>query len=146
MNLPPRPAPPMLHDKAPNFAARTTMGDRTLSGYRGKWLLLFSHPADFTPVCTSEFVAFSNAAARFAAIGCELLALSVDSLYSHLAWIRSIHEQFGVAVSFPIIEDPSMAIARPTAWSRPTHPTPHWCGRPSSSTPRVRSARSVGIP
>jgi len=121
-DLPARPAPPMLHDKAPDFVARTTMGARTLSGYRGKWVLLFSHPADFTPVCTSEFVAFSKAAASFAAIGCELLALSVDSLYSHLAWIRSIHEQFGIAVSFPIIEDPSMAIARAYGMVAPNAP------------------------
>jgi peroxiredoxin (alkyl hydroperoxide reductase subunit C) len=104
--------PPMLHDKAPGFTARTTMGDRSLSDYRGRWLLLFSHPADFTPVCTSEFVAFAKAADSFAALGCDLLALSVDSLFSHLAWIRSIREQFGVAIPFPIIEDPSMAIAR----------------------------------
>jgi peroxiredoxin 2/4 len=117
-----RPGPPMLHDKAPGFTARTTMGDRSLSDYRGKWLLLFSHPADFTPVCTSEFVAFAKAAESFAAMGCELLALSVDSLFSHLAWIRSIHEQFGVAVPFPIIEDPSMAIARAYGMVAPSAP------------------------
>lgn len=104
--------PPLLHDPAPDFHARTTMGDRSLSGYRGQWLLLFSHPADFTPVCTSEFVAFARAADRFSALNCALLALSVDSLFSHLAWIRSIRAQFGVVVPFPIIEDPSMAIAQ----------------------------------
>lgn len=104
--------PPLLHDPAPEFHARTTMGDRSLSGYRGQWLLLFSHPADFTPVCTSEFVAFARAADRFSALNCALLALSVDSLFSHLAWIRSIHAQFDVIVPFPIIEDPSMAIAQ----------------------------------
>jgi peroxiredoxin (alkyl hydroperoxide reductase subunit C) len=87
------------------------MGDVALSDYRGRWLVFFSHPADFTPVCTSEFIAFSRAAARFEELGCALLALSVDSLFSHFAWIRSIHQQFGVAVPFPIIEDPSMAIA-----------------------------------
>jgi peroxiredoxin (alkyl hydroperoxide reductase subunit C) len=104
--------PPLLHDPAPDFTARTTMGERSISGYRGKWLLLFSHPADFTPVCTSEFVTFAKAEARFDALGCELLALSVDSLFSHLAWIRSIRAQFGVEIRFPILEDPSMAIAR----------------------------------
>lgn len=104
--------PPLLHDPAPEFRARTTMGERALSDYRGKWLLLFSHPADFTPVCTSEFVALAQAAPRFRALECELLALSVDSLFSHLAWVRSIREQFGVEIPFPIIEDPSMAIAR----------------------------------
>ena len=107
-----RVGPPLLHDPAPDFQARTTMGDRSLSGYRGQWLLLFSHPADFTPVCTSEFVAFAKAADRFSARNCALLALSVDSLFSHLAWIRSIHAQFDVVVPFPIIEDPSMAIAQ----------------------------------
>lgn len=110
-SLPQRAGPPLLHDPAPEFRARTTMGDRALSDYRGKWLLLFSHPADFTPVCTSEFVAFARAADRFRTLGCELLALSVDSLFSHLAWIRNIHDQFGIAVTFPVIEDPSMAIA-----------------------------------
>ena len=125
-----RTALPVLHDKAPDFFARTTMGDRTLSGYHGRCVLLFSHPADFTPVCTREFVAFSRQAASFAAIGCELLALSVDSLYSHLAWIRSIHEQFGVVVSFPIIEDPSMAIARAYGMVAPN----------ASDSSRVRAA------
>ena len=104
--------PPLLHDAAPSFSARTTMGDRRLSDYAGRWLLLFSHPADFTPVCTSEFVALAAASPRFAAIGCDLLGLSVDSLFSHLAWVRSIQQQFGVTIDFPIIEDPSMAIAR----------------------------------
>jgi peroxiredoxin (alkyl hydroperoxide reductase subunit C) len=104
--------PPLLHDPAPEFRARTTMGERALSEYRGKWLLLFSHPADFTPVCTSEFVAFAKAADRFEALDCALLAISVDSLFSHFAWIRSIHEQFAIKIPFPIIEDPSMAIAR----------------------------------
>jgi peroxiredoxin (alkyl hydroperoxide reductase subunit C) len=110
--IPGRCGPPLLHDPAPDFRARTTMGDRSLEDYRGRWLLLFSHPADFTPVCTSEFIAFSRSADRFEALGCSLLALSVDSLFSHLAWIRSIHRQFGVKVAFPIIEDPSMAMAR----------------------------------
>lgn len=104
--------PPLLHDVAPDFRARTTRGERTLSSYRGKWLLFFAHPADFTPVCTSEFVAFARFADRFRALDCELLALSVDSLFSHLAFIRSIREQFGVEIPFPIIEDPSMVIAR----------------------------------
>ena len=102
----------MLQAEAPDFRARTTMGERTLSGYRGKWVLLFSHPADFTPVCTSEFVAFARASGQFAKLHCELLAISVDSLFSHLAWIRSIRERFGVEIRFPMIEDPSMVIAR----------------------------------
>ena len=101
-----------LGDTAPNFEARTTMGHVSLSDYHGRWLVLFSHPADFTPVCTTEFVALSKAADLFAALGCALLAVSVDSLYSHLAWVRAIRENFGVTVSFPIIEDPSMVIGR----------------------------------
>lgn len=101
-----------LGDAAPNFAARTTMGRISLSDYRGRWLVLFSHPADFTPVCTTEFVALSKAADRFAALDCALLAISVDSLYSHLAWVRAIRDSFGVTVGFPIIEDPSMVIGR----------------------------------
>lgn len=105
---------PMLQigDPAPNFRARTTMGDISLSDYRGHWVMIFSHPADFTPVCTSEFVALSRAADQFAALGCKLIAVSIDSLYSHLAWIRAIREHFGVAVSFPIVEDPSLVIGR----------------------------------
>lgn len=88
------------------------MGIRALSDYAGRWLVLFSHPADFTPVCTSEFLTFARNQERFARIGCDLLALSVDSLYAHLAWLRSIRDRFGVEVGFPIIEDVSMSIAR----------------------------------
>ncbi|OYW38224.1 MAG: peroxiredoxin [Brevundimonas sp. 12-68-7] len=99
-----------LNDVAPDFTARTTQGEKRLSDYRGRWLVLFSHPADFTPVCTSEFIALARQADGFAALGCDLLALSVDSLYSHLAWLKDIHQRFGVKVPFPIIEDPSMAI------------------------------------
>lgn len=101
-----------INDVAPDFAARTTHGDRRLSDYRGRWLILFSHPADFTPVCTSEFIAIARRADEFAAIGCDLIALSVDSLYSHLAWLKDIYRRFGVKVPFPIIEDPSMVIGR----------------------------------
>jgi len=108
-------APPRalrIGDKAPVFQARSTRGEVRLDQYRGRWTLFFSHPADFTPVCTSEFVALAKAAPRFAALGCELLGLSVDSLYAHLAWVRAIQEIFGVVVPFPVIEDPSMAIGR----------------------------------
>lgn len=97
---------------APAFTARTTLGDRRLEDYRGRWVVFFSHPADFTPVCTSEFVALAKAAERFSALNCDLLGLSVDSLFSHLAWVLSIEATFGVSVTFPIIEDPSMAVAR----------------------------------
>src|ERR1700736_3794027 len=102
--------PPLLHDHAPDFVTRTTMGERRLSSYRGKWLVFFSHPADFTPVCTSEFIAFAKAYPKFQAAGCDLLALSVDSLFSHLAWARNIHLQFGVEIPFPIAEDAGLHI------------------------------------
>lgn len=101
-----------LGDTAPDFIARSTLGQISLSDYRGRWLVLFAHPADFTPVCTSEFVSLARAAPRFSALGCALLALSVDSLYSHLAWVRAIREHFDVNINFPIIEDPSMVIGR----------------------------------
>ena len=104
--------PARLGDTLPNFTARTTQGVKSLTDFRGKWLILFSHPADFTPVCTSEFVAIMRAADRFAALDCQLMALSVDSLFSHFAWIKAIHEKFGVKVSFPIIEDPTLEVAR----------------------------------
>lgn len=107
-------APPTarIDEPAPEFTARTTMGERSLSDYRGRWLILFSHPADFTPVCTSEFIAFEREADKFRRAGAELLGLSVDSIYAHLAWLRSIEERFGVRVSFPIIEDLSLAVAQ----------------------------------
>lgn len=103
---------PRLNEPAPSFSARTTYGDRKLEDYRGKWLILFSHPADFTPVCTTEFIGFAQAAPRFAEMGCELLGLSIDSLFSHLAWVRNIKEKFGVDITFPIIEDIKMDVAR----------------------------------
>lgn len=101
-----------LGEEAPDFTARSTRGPVSLSDFRGRWLALFSHPADFTPVCTSEFVSIARAHDRFATLGCELMALSVDSLFSHLAWIRAIRDRFDVVVDFPIIEDPTLEIAR----------------------------------
>jgi len=104
--------PLRIGDFAPEFQARSTLGEVRLSDYRGKWLVFFSHPADFTPVCTSEFVAIARAADAFAALDCGLLGLSVDSLYSHLAWVRAIHQAFGVTIPFAIVEDPSMVIGQ----------------------------------
>ena len=102
--------PIRIGEMAPDFRARTTLGERSLSEYRGQWLILFSHPADFTPVCTTEFIALAKSADEFEAAGCALLGLSVDSIYSHIAWVTAIKHKFGVNVPFPIIEDPSMAI------------------------------------
>src|SRR4051812_34975503 len=93
---------PRLGEPAIPFRVRTTHGERSLDDYRGRWLLLLSHPADFTPVCSSEFIALARAHQRFQSLGCELLGLSVDGLFSHLAWVRSIEAEFGVAISFPI--------------------------------------------
>lgn len=106
------PRPLRIGDTAPDFHARTTRGEIRLSDLRGRWLILFSHPADFTPVCTSEFVGLAKAAARFEALDCGLLGLSVDSLYSHLAWVDAIRRKFSVTIPFAIVEDPSMAIGR----------------------------------
>ncbi|GBQ31321.1 peroxiredoxin [Gluconacetobacter azotocaptans] len=104
--------PLRIGDAAPDFCARTTQGEVRLSDYRGRWLVFFSHPADFTPVCTSEFVALAGAADRFAALDCALLGLSVDSLHAHLAWMEAIRARFGTAVPFPVVEDPTMAVGR----------------------------------
>lgn len=108
---PESPALPRLNEPAPDFEALTTDGTRRLSDYAGRWLVLFSHPADFTPVCTTEFIGFAEHHAQFAAINCDLLGLSIDSRFAHIAWIRSIEESFGVKVPFPIIEDLSMNVA-----------------------------------
>lgn len=106
-----RPVMPGLNQPAPDFAAETTYGPKSLADYMGKWLVLFSHPADFTPVCTTEFMAFAKRHVDFARLGCELLGLSIDSTYSHIAWVRSIEKNFGVQINFPIIEDLSMKVA-----------------------------------
>lgn len=103
---------PQIDGPAPDFEARSTCGPVRLSDYRGRWLVFFSHPADFTPVCTSEFIAFQKALPRFAARDCALLGLSVDSLHAHIAWIRDIEARFGVAITFPLVEDISMSVSR----------------------------------
>jgi len=103
---------PRLNERAPEFKAATTDGLKTLDDYKGRWLVLFSHPADFTPVCTTEFMAFANRAAEFKDMNTELLGLSIDSHYSHLAWIRNIKEKFDIDVPFPIIADLDMKVAK----------------------------------
>lgn len=97
---------PLLGDKFPEMVIKTTHGVRHMpEDYAGKWLVLFSHPGDFTPVCTTEFVAFSERANEFAALNTELLGLSVDQVFSHIKWTEWIKENFGVEVPFPIIGD-----------------------------------------
>jgi peroxiredoxin (alkyl hydroperoxide reductase subunit C) len=103
---------PRLNEPAPAFDAPTTDGRKTLEDYRGKWLILFSHPADFTPVCTTEFIAFAKRQEDFAALDAELLGLSIDSHYSHIAWMLNIKEKFGVEITFPIIADLNMKVAQ----------------------------------
>lgn len=105
------PSLPQLNKPAPDFEAKTTHGVKKLSDYKGRWLILFSHPADFTPVCTTEFMAFAKAHDEFLKRGCDLLGLSIDSNYAHIAWVRNIKEKFGVDIKFPIIEDLSMKVA-----------------------------------
>lgn len=101
-----------IGDEAPDFIARSTTGSVHLADYRGRWLILFSHPADFTPVCTTEFVALAREADAFAVRDCALMALSVDSLFAHFAWLRMIRDRFGLEVRFPIVEDPTLVIGR----------------------------------
>ena len=101
-----------IGDIAPEFEARSTVGPVRLSAFRKRWLILFSHPADFTPVCTTEFVELARQADQFGQRDCALMALSVDSLFSHFAWLRMIRDRFGVEVRFPIVEDPTLVIGR----------------------------------
>ena len=109
---------PRIGDKAPEFKAITTQGDINFpADYSGKWVIFFSHPADFTPVCTSEFMTFATREPEFEALNCKLVGLSVDGLYSHIAWLRTIKEKIefkgmkNVEVNFPLIEDIAMAVA-----------------------------------
>jgi peroxiredoxin (alkyl hydroperoxide reductase subunit C) len=102
---------PRLNEPAPAFEAVTTQGTIKLSDYEGSWLILFSHPADFTPVCTTEFAAFAEIATQLRDRNVELLGLSIDSVFSHLAWMRSIRTSLGVTVPFPVIADLDRAVA-----------------------------------
>ena len=109
---------PLIGDKAPAFTAVTTQGMINFpEDYKGKWVILFSHPADFTPVCTTEFMTFASLADDFNALNTELVGLSVDSLYAHIAWLRKIKEiewkNFkDIEVKFPLIEDIRMDVAK----------------------------------
>ncbi len=108
---------PLIGDKAPEFEAKTTQGDiKFPQDFEGKWVILFSHPADFTPVCTTEFMTFGSMIDEFEALNVKLVGLSVDSLYAHIAWLRKIQELEwkglkNINVSFPLIEDIKMEVA-----------------------------------
>jgi peroxiredoxin (alkyl hydroperoxide reductase subunit C) len=104
-------ARPRIGSPAPQFEADSTRGPVRLQDYRGSWLVLFSHPADFTPVCTTEFLALAELAPEFKKRGVELLGVSLDSVFSHIAWLRNIAENFGVTIPFPIIADPNQEVA-----------------------------------
>ncbi|MFP4287232.1 MAG: peroxiredoxin [Candidatus Izemoplasmataceae bacterium] len=114
-----RPVMPLIGDKAPSFTAVTTQGNIDFpKDYEGKWVILFSHPADFTPVCTTEFMTFAKMYDEFKALNTELIGLSVDSLYAHIAWLRTIKEKIeykgmkNMEITFPLIEDISMNVAK----------------------------------
>jgi peroxiredoxin (alkyl hydroperoxide reductase subunit C) len=96
---------PLLGKKAPDFEAPTTHGILRLSDFEGGWLVLFSHPADFTPVCTTEFIAFAKINDEFQKRNTQLLGLSVDSISSHIAWAKNVEEKMGIKIPFPIIAD-----------------------------------------
>jgi peroxiredoxin 2/4 len=112
-------AMPRIGDSAPAFSAVTTQGNINFpADYQGQWVILFSHPADFTPVCTSEFMTFASMQEEFKSLNCMLVGLSVDGLYSHIAWLRTIKEKIeykgmkNVEVNFPLIEDITMEVAK----------------------------------
>lgn len=110
---------PLIGETAPAFKAETTMGPISFpDDYKGKWVVFFSHPADFTPVCTTEFMTFASRQKAFGALNAELLGLSIDSTFSHIAWLRTIKEKIAyngmkdVEVTFPVISDLTMEVSR----------------------------------
>lgn len=110
---------PRIGDAAPAFEANTTQGHISFpADFKGKWKILFSHPADFTPVCTTEFMTFGHMAEEFEALNCQLIGLSIDGIHSHIAWLRTIREKIdfrgmkGIEVKFPLIDDISMNVAK----------------------------------
>ncbi|GAB6177225.1 peroxiredoxin [Desulfobaculum senezii] len=97
---------PLLGEKFPEMKVVTTQGEKNLPGdYKGKWFVLFSHPADFTPVCTTEFVAFQKRIEQFNKLNCELIGLSIDQVFSHIKWVEWIGEKIGEEITFPVIAD-----------------------------------------
>ncbi len=124
------PRMPLIGDDAPAFEAKTTKGMISFpKDYEGKWVILFSHPADFTPVCTTEFMGFAAIHEELRAMNTELIGLSIDSIFSHIAWLRTIEEkiefsgQKGVHIDFPVIEDLTMDVAKKYGMLQPTAST-----------------------
>lgn len=121
---------PIIGQEAPAFIAKTTQGPINFpEDYKGKWVILFSHPADFTPVCTTEFMTFASMAGDFDALNTKLIGLSIDSNFSHIAWLRTIKEKIkwkgmeNVEVTFPVIEDLTMEVAKKYGMLQPTAST-----------------------
>lgn len=109
---------PRIGDEAPHFVAKTTQGEIHFpEDYKGKWVILFSHPADFTPVCTTEFMTFASMQEEFKSMNVELIGLSIDSIFAHIAWLRTIKEKIkwngmeNLEIKFPVIEDIKMEVA-----------------------------------
>ncbi|SMB80719.1 peroxiredoxin (alkyl hydroperoxide reductase subunit C) [Desulfonispora thiosulfatigenes DSM 11270] len=107
----PRTCLPQIGAKAPDFEAITTFGNIKLSEFRGKWVVLFSHPGDFTPVCTTEFIAFARYFPYFVQRNTQLIGLSVDSNSSHLAWVYNIYCHTGIEIPFPVIDDRNLKVS-----------------------------------
>jgi len=121
---------PLIGDDAPKFKAKTTMGEINFpEDYKGKWIIFFSHPADFTPVCTTEFMTFASMQKEFKDLNCELIGLSIDSIYAHIAWLRTIKEKIeykgmkNVEIMFPVIEDLKMDISKKFGMVQPNAST-----------------------
>jgi peroxiredoxin (alkyl hydroperoxide reductase subunit C) len=121
---------PLIGDVAPSFKAKTTMGEINFpEDYKGKWVILFSHPADFTPVCTTEFMTFALMQEELKKLNTELIGLSIDSIYAHIAWLRTIKEKIefngmkNIEVKFPLIEDLRMDVAKKYGMVQPNAST-----------------------
>jgi peroxiredoxin 2/4 len=121
---------PLIGEKAPSFKAETTQGPINFpEDFEGKWVIFFSHPADFTPVCTTEFMTFASMQPEFEKLNCKLLGLSIDSTYSHIAWLRTIREKIefrgmkGVEVTFPVISDLTMEVSKAFGMLQPAAST-----------------------
>jgi peroxiredoxin 2/4 len=121
---------PLIGDDAPSFTAVTTQGELTFpEDYKGKWVILFSHPADFTPVCTTEFITFASMQEEFKQMNTELIGLSIDSVYSHIAWLKRIEEKIeykgmkNVEIKFPVIADLKMEVAKKYGMVQPNAST-----------------------
>ena len=103
---------PLIGEKAPSFEAQTTKGKiKFPEEFKGKWVVFFSHPADFTPVCTTEFVAFQKRYDDFKKLNCELIGLSIDQVFSHIKWVEWIKEKLNIEIKFPVVADDTGRIA-----------------------------------